>query len=172
MAETPSEVREKNEKIPKPGGKLEKYKWWLVGGLAVIAIAVFYFTRNQSGASANTASATPSTVDPATGVPYATEFGAGGQMGFGYGTTGATGPAGPAGAAGARGKAGKTGAAGKPGKRGGRGIRGKPGKTGHFPTPHRGHRGALGVYTPQGQALESARARAIHNARIIPAKAR
>jgi len=33
--------KEANEKHPKKGGNLSKYKWYVVGGLAVIAVLVF-----------------------------------------------------------------------------------------------------------------------------------
>jgi len=112
--------KEANEKHPKKGGKLSKYKWYIIGGLAVIAVIVFYISR-KNAASSNTTASTPagtqSGVDPSTGLPYASEYG--------YGGLGATGAAGPAGPAGTTGKPGKRGPTGKPGKRG---PTGKPGK--------------------------------------------
>jgi hypothetical protein len=129
--ETPSEKREGDQKVPKKGGKLDKYKWYLIGGLALVAALVFFFV-NKSNASSQTqgttGAGTPPGVDPQTGVPYSVEYGeygAGAYGGFGSpfgGGGGGTGPAGPAGA---------TGPAGSPGKRG------KPGKTG--PRGPRGH---------------------------------
>lgn len=115
---TDSGSKEANEKHPKKGGKLGKYKWYIVGGLAVIAVLVFYFTRssNANNSASTTGSSTGDSgaaagVDPSTGLPYASEYGMGG--------IGATGPAGPAGAtgpAGPKGATGKTGKQGKPGK--------------------------------------------------------
>jgi hypothetical protein len=120
----PSEIRQGNEKLPKKG-TLDKYKWWLIGGLAVIAVLVFYFVNKSKQASATgTSSAAASGIDPTTGVPYSQEYanayGAGMGMnpyggfggGFGGGGTGPAGPAGPAGKTGPRGKRGKSGGGG------------------------------------------------------------
>lgn len=91
-----------NEHTPKKGtqDKLSKYKWYLIGGLAVIAVAVFYFT-NQSNSNASTQS--PSTTTGLTNPP-ATPYGGGYYHG-------SRGPGGPAGPPGPRGKPGP-----KPGK--------------------------------------------------------
>lgn len=64
---------------PKGQTKLQKYKWWIIGGLAVVAVLVFYFVRkNQQGQQQQT---NQPGIDPATGLPYASEYG-------GYGNTG------------------------------------------------------------------------------------
>ena len=145
---------EANERIPKKGGKLDKYKWWLIGGLAVIAILVFYFVRksNSNAASQGSGASTQPGIDPATGVPYSQEYagyGMGGFGGFGPGQTGATGPRGP---------------------RGGRGPRGPRGPKGphdkdripHKPRVPR-HRGGRQNATMAGAMLNG------HNSRILPA---
>src|SRR5258708_16104935 len=76
-----------SEKKVREGGKkkgaLNKYKWWIVGGLAVIAVLVFYFTRKSKSGSAN--QSTQAGIDPNTGLPIG---GGGGFLGAG--------PAGPA----------------------------------------------------------------------------
>lgn len=164
MPDTPSDIREKNEKLPKKGGTLDKYKWWLIGGLAVIAIAVFYFTSqsNQNAQSSNT-SATQPGIDPNTGLPYASEMGMGGMGGFpffgmgGGGGRGARGPAGPA---------------GKPGPRGKRGPPGKPPKKKHHHHDKHGNPGnmsSLGALRAYGGNKMNPAARAAHNQRIVPA---
>lgn len=106
----------------KKGGKLEKYKWWIVGGLAFVVLLAFYFMRNKGGSgAANAAQAGGDNIDPATGYPTGsaadlaalgssgslqqlpTTGNSGGSVGD-PGTAGAAGPAGPAGAKGAPGK--------------------------------------------------------------------
>jgi hypothetical protein len=131
MAETPSDKREANEKIPgaKTKNKLDKYKWYIVGGLALLAVLVLYFVnaskKNASTTSTGqTSSLASAGIDPNTGVPYAQEyagaFGSGlgllGGGGYGRGATGARGAPGPR---------------GKPGKPGGTGKRGHPGPPGN-----------------------------------------
>lgn len=111
----------KEDVKPKKGGKLEKYKWWIVGGLAFVVLLAFYFMRNSSSGSANAAQAGGDNIDPATGYPTGsaadlaalgssgslqqlpTTGNSGGSVGD-PGTAGAAGPAGPAGAKGAPGK--------------------------------------------------------------------
>jgi hypothetical protein len=92
--ETPSEKRSEstdkaalNKKVtPAKGGFLQKYKWWLIGGMAVIAGLVFFFVQrsNKNAASADqtaaqqAASTNPYSnglIDPTTGIPYAEEYG-------------------------------------------------------------------------------------------------
>jgi hypothetical protein len=157
----PSEKRELDQKLPKKGGALQKYKWWLIGGLALIAVLVFFFvSKNNQGTQATGSGTATSGIDPATGVPYATEY-----AGMGIGTpgtgTGATGPAGPAGSAGAPGQRGKQGKQGRPGKRG------KQGRPGPKPKPHRVvHPGGpkhTGVHNHPGMAHVVA-AGAVHRA--------
>lgn len=157
MAETPSEKREANEKVPKVGGKLQKYKWWLIGGLAVIAVVVFWIVNHQQSAGTASAQGTPPGVDPSTGVPYSMESGASGFYGFG-GTPGTPGPAGPAGP---RGKTGKRGSPGPRGHRGHRGPRGHRGRRGHRRTGSR------------TEALQiAAQNRADWNTRVLPQQLR
>jgi Collagen triple helix repeat (20 copies) len=117
---TDSGSKEANEKHPKKG-KLGKYKWYIVGALAVIAVLVFYFTRSSAAnsSSANTADDSAAQtaaagIDPSTGIPYASEYGSGGSDG----SIGPAGPAGPTGATGAKGAKGAKGATGKTGKTG------------------------------------------------------
>jgi nucleoid-associated protein YgaU len=102
----------------KKGGAFEKYKWWIIGGLGVVAVLVFFFVSKSNAASGGGTTATsgqpPTGLDPAT--QAALESALQGQAGTAFGTTqgdpGATGPAGPAGPAGPQGPAGKPG--GKP----------------------------------------------------------
>ena len=122
MPETPSEKREGDQKFPKKGGKLDKYKWYIIGGLALMAALVFFFVnKSNSNAAQNAANSTnpagtPPGIDPNTGIPYSQEmgeYGIGGYGGFGGG--GGQGPAGPAGPRGKQGKQGKPGKQGPPG---------------------------------------------------------
>lgn len=116
---TDSGSKEANEKHPKkPGGKgLSKYKWYVIGGLAVIAVIVFYISRKNSASNsstgANTSAGTAAGVDPSTGLPYASEYGYGASNNSGAGVAG---PAGATGATGATGAQGPPGKQGKPGK--------------------------------------------------------
>lgn len=115
MPETSSDHREGDQRIPKKGGKLEKYKWWIIGGLLLIGALVFFFV-NKSKQNANqqgtqTPAGTPSGVDPSTGVPYSMEYGDYGAAGYGgfggYGGGGGPGPPGPPGPRGPRGPRGR-----------------------------------------------------------------
>lgn len=126
MADTPAETRQANEKIPK-GGKLQKYRWYIIGGLALLAVLVFYFVNKskqnaQASGAAGTSSLAAMGIDPATGVPYAQEYAnayggglgmspyGGGGGGFGgFGGFGGTGPAGPRGGTGPAGPKGPQG---------------------------------------------------------------
>jgi hypothetical protein len=86
-----------NQTMPSKGSKLSKYKWWIVGGLAILAVLVFYFVqRSNSNALGSTGSTTS--------VPGGT----GTQIGI-PGPPGPEGPTGPKGARGKRGKRGKKG---------------------------------------------------------------
>jgi len=140
MPETPAEKREGDQKLPKKGGKLDKYKWYIIGGLALLAGLVFFFV-NRSNANSQqqqgqSPAGTPPGIDPSTGVPYSVEmgeYGAGAYGGFGggfggFGGFGGDGQQGPAGPAGPR---------GKPGQRGKRGKPGKDDDKKHHPKPHR-----------------------------------
>lgn len=87
----------------KPGGKKKKaqnYKWYLIGGLAVLAVLVFYFTnRSNSNAAAAQSGSTAQDMNnlPMGGVyPPATPYG-GGYYGGGRGPRGPAGPPGPRG---------------------------------------------------------------------------
>jgi hypothetical protein len=67
-----------NKKAEAQQGFLGKYKWYIVGGAAVIAILVFLFVSksnaNSSGSSASTADqASQSGIDPATGYLYGSQ---------------------------------------------------------------------------------------------------
>jgi LysM repeat protein len=112
--------KEANDKLPKKGMLTGKNKWYVVGGLAIIAVLVFFFVRksNSAGTGAST-SATGATIDPATGFPYGSAQdqatlaaqSASGGVASSQGAQGDTGPAGatgPTGATGATGPAGNT----------------------------------------------------------------
>lgn len=107
MAEhEPPAGKEHEEHVPgkKTQDKLAKNKWLLIGGLGVIAVAVWYFTsqsNKNAAAASQTSTAQQSRVPP----------------GGGYYTGGIPG----------RGPRGPRGPAGHPGGHGGRGPRGKPG---------------------------------------------
>jgi anaerobic selenocysteine-containing dehydrogenase len=115
-----SDSKEANEKTgPNPAKKNQNTKWYLVGGLAVIALLVFIFVRkSNSNATAGTTAASSGYGSTAASnmlasiLPYIGSSG-GGEYG-GYGTTGAQGPAGPAGPVGKTGATGKTGASANP----------------------------------------------------------
>lgn len=147
--ETPAEMREANQKIPS-GKNLNKYRWWIIGGLGAVAVLVFYFVnkskQNAQASTGGTSSLAAMGIDPATGVPYAQEYansfggglglspyGGGGSGGF----TGPRGATGPAGATGPRGKGGKGGKTGKTGTFKPYSQRIGPGKHGSiWVTPH------------------------------------
>lgn len=109
----------------KKGGTWEKYKWYIVGGLGLVAVLVFYFVQRSNSQSAAagglTASGTPATgLDPST--EAALQAALASQAGSGFGQ--AVGPQGPAGPA------------GPPGKRGPRGPKGGGGHKRPKPKPH------------------------------------
>jgi nucleoid-associated protein YgaU len=110
--------------IKKKGKMLEgKNKWYIIGGLGIVAVLVFYFvSRSNSASSGGTTATTGGAMDPAT--QAALQSALQGQGAAGYAYQASTGP---------QGVAGPPGATGKPGKRG---KPGKPGKPGHH-VPHR-----------------------------------
>ena len=155
MPETPSDRRQAEERVPKKGD-LGKYKWWVIGGLAIIAIVVFVIIRKQQSSTSGTSSLASMGIDPATGVPYAQEYANAYGMGMGTpyggwggGGGGGTGPAGPPGKTGPTGPRGKT------------GPKGKGGKNGH----HHGHRGKGSRTEAMQNAIAARRA---WNTRIVP----
>lgn len=106
------------EKVPKKGAfKNKNTKWYLIGGLGIVAVLVFFFvSRSNSNASGTTAGTTNTAMDPAT--QAALQSALQGQAQAGYTYQAATGPQGPAGPAGPTGPTGATGAAGKTGATG------------------------------------------------------
>lgn len=157
---------------PKGKGALGKYKWWIVGGLGVLALLAFFIVKNKNAQQQQqgTAAGTTSAIDPNTGLPYASEYGGGGYQfpfgngnGGGIGATGATGPAGPAGPAGPPGKQ------GPPGKGGDDGG----GKHKHHPPKGKPPKGKPGEHEdlataapPHIKMAAKAAPLAVHNSRI------
>lgn len=152
---------------PGNAGFYKKYKWWIFGGIALIAGFAFFMMRSKSGQNqASSATSTPSSgIDPNTGLPYASEYGYGGGLG-GLGGSGTIGPAGPAGATGPAGPAGPTGKTGKTGPPGKPPPPKKPPpkKTGGNP-PHVGE----GEDTIHGRLATHAAGVTAHNNKIVPA---
>jgi resuscitation-promoting factor RpfA len=133
MADESPEANEQVSPVPKiKKGKLDtsKNKWYIVGGLGVVAVLVFFFVSKSGSSSSNTAATGASNIDPATGYPtgsaadLAALNSAGGLASTSSGSgddgstadIGATGQTGAVGATGPAGPAGPTGAAGAPGK--------------------------------------------------------
>lgn len=83
-----------DQKMPAKSSKLSKYKWYVIGGLAAIAVLVFYFV-NRSGSNALGSAGSTTTNTPANGTAID--------------VPGPPGPEGPAGPRGRRGKRGKNG---------------------------------------------------------------
>ncbi|SRR6266496_652883 len=112
-----SDSPEANAKHPKKGMLTGKNKWYVVGGLAIIAVLVFVFVRksNANDAGGSTSGQAGSGLDPATAAALQ---GALMQQGSAAGQQGGAvqGPAGEAGPAGPTGPAGGVGPAGPPGK--------------------------------------------------------
>ena len=139
MADQPSTQANTPSGGSSPGGKKQglmtgKYKWWVVGGLGLVAVLVFFFV---SRSSANSSGGTPSgaattAMDPST--QAALQSALQGQSAAGYAYQAATGPQGVAGPAGPAGPAGAKGATGAKGPAGGTGAAGKP-----APKPASGH---------------------------------
>lgn len=124
----------------KSGLMTGKYKWWVVGGLGLVAILVFVFVRKSnasaSGGTSGTSGTGTTAMDPAT--QAALQSALQGQSAAGYAYQAATGPAGVAGPAGPAGPAGAAGVAGAKGATGAAGAAGaagpaapKPASTNH-----------------------------------------
>lgn len=121
----PGGAKEGNEKVPKKGLMTGKYKWYVVGGLGLIAVLVFVFVRkSNANAGSGATGATTTTMDPSTQAALQSALQA--QSAAGYSYQASTGPAGVAGPAGAAGAVGKTGATGKTGPTGKPGPASKP----------------------------------------------
>lgn len=108
---------------PKKGLTTGKNKWYLVGGLGLIAILVFVFVRksNANDAGGSTTTGATTAMDPSTQAALQSALQGQSAAGYAYqaatgpqGEAGPTGPAGPAGAKGATGPKGPSGTAGKP----------------------------------------------------------
>lgn len=123
------EEKEGNEQLPKKGKKSGKYKWYLVAGLGIVAVLVFFFVRkSNANASGGTPSAATTSLDPATQAALQSAL-QGQAYGGGMYGPGQQGPAGPAGPQGPQGKQGNPGPQGK---------QGVPGGTKHGKIPHGG----------------------------------
>src|SRR4249920_3961088 len=103
---------------PKKGGLMTgKYKWYLIGGLGLVAVLVFFFvSRSKSNAAGGTPGAATTAMDPATQAALQSALQGQSAAGYAYqaatGPQGVQGPAGPAGPAGAKGATGPKGPAG------------------------------------------------------------
>lgn len=96
-------------------GKNGKMKWYLVGGLGVVAVLVFFFVSRSktNAAGGSTASGTSGgTLDPSTEAALESALQSQASGGFASTATGSTGATGATGAAGATGPAGPVGATG------------------------------------------------------------
>jgi LysM repeat protein len=116
------EEQQGNEKTPKKGKLLTgKYKWYVVGGLGLIAVLVFVFVRksNANSTGGTTTGGATTSMDPATQAALQSALQAQSAAGYQYqaatGPQGVPGPVGPIGPTGAAGKAGTPGTPGKPG---------------------------------------------------------
>jgi LysM repeat protein len=131
MAELPAKdsgSTEANSKVPKKGLKTSKNKWYIVGGLGIVAVLVFFFVSRSkaNAAGGTTAGGTGTSLDPATQAALQNALGSASQANNAVtqgppgsaGPAGDVGPAGPAGAAGTPGAVGKQGPPGTPGKPG------------------------------------------------------
>ena len=102
----------------KPGLMTGKYKWWVVGGLGLIAVLVFFFVSrsNASSSSSPAGGVSTTSMDPATQAALQSALQGQSAAGYAYqaatGPQGVQGPAGPAGPAGAKGATGPKGPAG------------------------------------------------------------
>jgi resuscitation-promoting factor RpfA len=151
MADNPAKDPAGEEKVgpgkdKKKGGMLTgKNKWYVIGGLGIVAVLVFYFVSrsnaNQPGGTATTAGGG---LDPST--QAALQSALQGQAAAG-GYAGLAGPAGPAGPAGERGKTGKTGKVGRRGPSGRTGKTGDKGPPGHTHPHHHSSKPRTQFYT-------------------------
>lgn len=98
-----------------------KKKWYVIGGLGILAVLVFFFvSRSNQNATGTTTTTSGSGLDPSTQAALESALQAQAAGGYaGAGTTGATGPAGAQGPQGPQGPPGKRGKRGKPGDKGG-----------------------------------------------------
>lgn len=110
MPDNPAKDPAGEEKVG-PGGKKKgmltgKNKWYVVGGLGLIAVLVFVFVSRSNTSAGGTSTTSGSALDPAT---QAALQGALQGQGSGIGGPGPTGDPGPIGDKGPRGKRGKRG---------------------------------------------------------------
>jgi LysM repeat protein len=111
--------QEGEQKVPKKGLMTGKNKWYVIGGLGIVAILVFFFVR-RSNANASTTGTSTTAMDPATQAALQSALQAQAAAGYQYygsqgqaGAIGPAGPPGPTGPAGPTGPSGPTGPAGK-----------------------------------------------------------
>lgn len=101
---------------PGKKGLTGKNKWYVIGGLGIVAVLVFFFvSRSNSNATTSGTAASGSTLDPATAAALQSALqsqAANGLTAGGGGFTGSTGDTGPAGPTGPTGPAGPTGPTG------------------------------------------------------------
>lgn len=103
---------------PKGGMLTGKKKWYVVGGLGLLAVLVFFFvSRSNANSAGGTTGSTANTgMDPSTQAALESALQA--QAGSGYTSAGIQGQTGPTGATGPKGPKGAPGKPGKPGKPG------------------------------------------------------
>jgi LysM repeat protein len=121
--------KEANEKHPKGGLLTGKNKWYVIGGLGVVAVLVFFFVSKSNSSAAGTAGSSTGTASGTTDPNAADPTDLAALEAALQGTGGVTGAQGPAGPAGPAGVAGAAGAAGATGKTGATGKAGAPGKS-------------------------------------------
>jgi nucleoid-associated protein YgaU len=128
-----SDSPEANTKHPKKG--MGKNKWYIVGGLAIVAVLVFFFVSKSKANAGTSTGPSGSNLDPATQAALQNALGSASQANNAVtqGPPGSAGPAGPAGPAGAAGAPGAKGAPGPSGGKGGPGPKGPPGQGDHDP---------------------------------------